>query len=81
MSTDEQNVQQQLDFLATMNGYDLTEYAPKIARAKLKFFGVDKWFKCPCDPDSDRSCISEHCHKDIKEFGHCHCNCFKLKGD
>ncbi len=79
--TDEEKVMMNINWLAEMNGYGLTEHAPKIARAKLRFFGVDNWNKCPCDPDSDRACISEHCHKDIKEFGHCHCNCYKLKGD
>lgn len=72
---------QQIQWLADMHGYELTKHAPKIAAAKSRFFGLDKWFKCPCDPDSDRECISEHCQQDILRDGHCHCNCFKLKGD
>lgn len=76
-----ENVLKQIQWLADMHGYDLTQHAPKIAAAKDRFFGENEWFKCPCDPDSDRQCISEHCHKDILENGHCHCNCYKLKGD
>lgn len=70
-----------IQWLADMNGYKLSQHAPKIAAAKERFFGEDNWFKCPCDPDSDRSCISEHCHQDIKRDGLCHCNCYCLKGD
>ena len=47
--------------------------------AKFRFFGEDDWARCPCDPDSDRACISEHCHKDIATNGHCHCNCYCRK--
>lgn len=65
--------------LAKENGYDLTKHAPKIAMAKFRFFGEDGWARCPCDPDSDRACISEHCHKDIATNGHCHCNCYCRK--
>ena len=65
--------------LAKENGYDLTKHAPKIAMAKFRFFGEDDWARCPCDPDSDRACISEHCHKDIATNGHCHCNCYCRK--
>ena len=65
--------------LAEENGYGLTKHAPKIAAAKYRFFGEDNWARCPCDPDSDRACISEHCHKDIATNGACHCNCYCLK--
>lgn len=75
-----ENILRQIQWLADMNGYELTKFAPKIAAAKERFFGEKDWSKCPCDPDSDRSCISEHCHQDIKLHGHCHCNCYKLKG-
>ena len=47
------------------NGYGLTEFAPKIAAAKERFFGEDEWYRCPCDPQSDRACISERCKKEI----------------
>lgn len=65
--------------LAKENGYDLTKHAPKIAMAKFRFFGEDDWARCPCDPDSDRACISEHCHKDIEKNGTCHCHCYCRK--
>ena len=58
------------------NGYGLTEFAPKIAAAKERFFGEDEWYRCPCDPQSDRACISERCKKEIAQDGHCHCNCY-----
>lgn len=74
-----ENILHQMQWLADMNGYELTEFASKIAAAKERFFGEKDWSKCPCDPDSDRSCISEHCHQDIKLHGHCHCNCYRLK--
>jgi hypothetical protein len=65
--------------LAKENGYDLTKHAPKIAMAKFRFFGEDDWARCPCDPDSDRACISEHCHKEIATNGTCHCHCYCRK--
>jgi hypothetical protein len=65
--------------LAKENGYGLTKFAPKIAAAKERFFGEEEWSRCPCDPDSDRACISEHCHKDIEENGTCHCRCYCKK--
>lgn len=33
--------------------------------------------KCPCDPNSDRGCISDRCYKEIQENGICHCKCFE----
>lgn len=61
---------------AEENGYGLTEAAPRIAAAKERFFGEDDWRRCPCDPDSDRACISARCKREIKENGTCHCNCY-----
>lgn len=61
---------------AEENGYGLTPFAEKIAQAKERFFGEAEWERCPCDPISDRSCISERCHHDIMTEGHCHCNCY-----
>lgn len=62
--------------LANVNGYILTENAEKIANAKLNFFGEAKWAKCPCDPESDRACISKKCKEDIERDGVCHCNLY-----
>ena len=74
-----EQIEKNIEYMASMNDYGLTKFAPKIAAAKLRFFGVDNWHKCPCDPDSDRACISERCHREIKENGHCHCNCYCIK--
>lgn len=63
--------------LAEKNNYVLTDNAIKIANAKLNFFGETKWFKCPCDPDSDRACISKRCKVDIERDGVCHCNLYQ----
>lgn len=64
---------------ANEHGYDLTDNAPKIAKAKTLFFGLEHWDRCPCDPNSDRGCISERCHQEIAKDGQCHCHCYKLK--
>ena len=62
--------------LADVNGYTLTENAEKIANAKLNFFGEKQWAKCPCDPESDRACISKRCKEDIERDGICHCSLY-----
>jgi hypothetical protein len=74
-----ENILHNIEWLADMNGYDLTKFAPNIAAAKERFFGEEEWFRCPCDPESDRACISDRCHQDIAADGHCHCNCYQLK--
>lgn len=63
--------------IATQEGYELTDNAPKIAKAKQMFFGVEHWKRCPCDPNSDRYCISNHCKEDIERDGICHCRCYR----
>ena len=75
-----QGILDKIKQLAAENGYELTEYAERIAKAKERFFGEAEWQRCPCDPESDRACISKRCHAEIAENGHCHCNCYKLKG-
>ena len=62
---------------AAANGYEVTDNIDKIANAKLQFFGCKKWARCPCDPDSDRACISPHCKEDIAKDGVCHCNLYR----
>ena len=69
------DILEEIGKLAKENGYNLTEYAPRIAKVKLRLFGTD-WKRCPCDPNSDRSCISKKCREDIEQTGRCHCNCF-----
>lgn len=71
-----QKIIEKFKALAKANKYELTEDAEKIANAKLNFFGESKWSKCPCDPDSDRACISKHCKEDIERDGVCHCNLY-----
>ena len=62
---------------AERNGYEVTDNVIKIADAKLRFFGCQKWALCPCDLDSDRACISKHCKEDIAKDGVCHCNLYR----
>ena len=78
--------QEDIDFIkdkirdiSERNGYDLTDKLDEIAKAKCMFFGVKKWMKCPCDPESDRACISKHCKEDIAKDGICHCGLHKKK--
>lgn len=61
---------------ATANGYGLTKFYTKIAKAKERFFGEEDWRRCPCDPESDRACISARCRREIETNGACHCNCY-----
>lgn len=62
---------------AERNGYNLTDNLDRIANAKFSFFGCKKWALCPCDPGSDRACISKHCKEDIAKDGICHCNLYR----
>ena len=66
--------------MADKYGYTLTDNAPKIAKVKERFFTADEWHRCPCDPDSDRYCISDRCKQEIETDGVCHCHCY-MKGD
>ena len=66
---------------AAANGYGLTKFYTKIAKAKERFFGEKDWRRCPCDPESDRACISARCRREIEENGFCHCNCYCKKDD
>lgn len=75
--SDDQTILEKIKKIATANGYKVTKYAPRIAKAKAQFFGVNKWARCPCDPESDRACISTHCCQDIAETGTCHCKLYE----
>ena len=72
----EDYIKQQIEKTADESGYGLTQFADRIAKAKSRFFGADEWQRCPCDPDSDRACISDRCKQEIEADGHCHCNCY-----
>ena len=74
---DFQTIKENLQKTAKDNGYELTENIDAIARAKLRFFGREYWAQCPCDRDSDRACINQHCKEDIAKNGVCHCNLYR----
>lgn len=65
--------------LATENGYELTEYAEKIAKAKERFFGEEEWQRCCCVRDDKHFCISPSCLEDINNKGICDCRLYKKK--
>lgn len=65
-----------MDYLATFYNYDKSEHFDKIANARLRM-GLN-WNQCPCGGE-ERGCISDLCHKEIAEQGHCHCNCYLRK--
>ncbi|MBE6453592.1 MAG: hypothetical protein E7017_01735 [Alphaproteobacteria bacterium] len=75
--SDTQSIIEKIKNAAKSNGYQLTDNVEKIARAKNAFFGSTKWARCPCDPESDRACISKRCRQDIADHGVCHCNLYK----
>lgn len=64
------------------NGYELSPYAEKI----INRTNLNNGF-CPCvsakereeHPEVDYECPCSLVHKDIKEFGHCHCNLYVAK--
>lgn len=70
---------EQIKVIAEQFGVELTDTAPKVAKAREKLkCGLDK---CICEPNNpERFCISKKCMQDINEVGHCHCLCYKLKG-
>lgn len=72
-------LREQMLELCKTAGFEPTENFDKIVKAKEKF-GIG--LQCPCDKDNpDRFCISYQCATDILKDGHCHCRCYKLKGD
>lgn len=74
---DFEQIKQNIEEKAKAEGYGLSDKADAIARAKLRFFGREKWSQCPCDQNSDRSCISDHCKADIAKDGTCHCHLYR----
>lgn len=64
---------------ADAEGYKTSKNLENIAKAKLRMFGIENLFRCPCDPNSDRACISEHCRIDIEKDSYCHCHLFEGK--
>lgn len=74
---DFEHIKHNIEEKAKSEGYELTDKVDAIARAKLRFFGRDNWAQCPCDPNSDRACISDHCKADIAKDGTCHCHLYR----
>ena len=70
-------VVEEIKKLAKENNFGLTDNAERIAGAKLRFFGIDDWKKCPCVNDGEHACISPKCREQIENEGVCHCNLFK----
>jgi len=72
-----EEIKEKIRQTAARNNLELTDNLDRIAKSKLMFFGKKLWVKCPCDPDSDRACISKHCRQDIETDGLCHCQLYK----
>lgn len=66
---------------ASINNLGVTENIDKIAKAKLRFFGVDEWHRCPCysKEDTEHGCGKPACLETIKQDGICHCRLFTKK--
>ena len=66
---------------AKENNYEVGENVMRIARAKIKFFGVDNWKKCPCYPpnDTEHGCGTKACAEQIENDGVCHCSLYRRK--
>ena len=78
--TDEQVaiVEQKIVDMAKENNWDVTKNVTRISKAKLRFFGMDGWGRCPCYPPDDtiHGCGTEACTIEIEEHGKCHCNLY-----
>jgi hypothetical protein len=74
---DIEEAKNRLKEIAKENGYELSGNLESIAKAKLRFFGLENLRLCPCDRNSDRACVSEHCKQDIEKDGICHCSLMK----
>lgn len=74
---DIEEAKNRLKEIAKDNGYELSGNLESIAKAKLRFFGLENLRLCPCDRESDRACVSEHCKQDIERDGICHCSLMK----
>lgn len=74
---DKEFILEQIKLKAQEHSYTLTEFAERIANAKLRFYGKENWKKCPCVRDDSHFCISPTCKNDIEANGVCHCNLYK----
>lgn len=69
----EWEVKTRMSVLAESYNYTKSPNFDKIANARIRM-GLN-WNQCPCGGEG-RGCISERCHQEIREQGHCHCNCY-----
>lgn len=78
---DVKEAEDKLAFHASCSGYKVTDNLHKIARAKVRFFGIENIWKCPCFPpeDTEHGCQSKACAKEIATQGICHCKLYKKK--
>lgn len=67
--------------MAKENNWEVTKNLTRISKAKLRFFGMDGWHRCPCYPPDDtiHGCGTEACAKEIEADGKCHCNLYLKK--
>ena len=79
----EECIVSEIEKMAKENKWEISKFSSRIAKAKLKFFGVDDWKRCPCYPpdDIEHGCGSTACTKDIETTGKCHCNLFLKQKD
>ena len=63
------------------NNWDVTKNLTRIAKAKLRFFGLGEWQRCPCYPPTDtiHGCGTPACAEQIQQDGICHCNLYMRK--
>lgn len=71
-------IQQNILNEAKINNLNVTDNLQKISKAKLKFFGLNDWYRCPCygQDDLEHGCGKEACLNEIKQNGICHCKLF-----
>lgn len=73
-------IKKKIKELAKINGFKLSDNVDKIINAKIRFFGEDEWYKCPCERENEsRFCCSQLCQTDVRTKGECHCRLFLRK--
>ena len=81
MKNEIEQIEENILKLANDNNWNISKNAPKIAKIKLKFFGIESWERCPCYPPEDKihGCGTIACAETIEKEGKCHCNLFLKK--
>lgn len=77
--TDLEQIINNIETCANNNSFKVTKNVERIAKAKLRFFGLDNWSKCPCYPPEDtiHGCGTEACNKMVENDGICHCRLYE----